>query len=235
MMIDLRQRVVNWKRTPVVNVLEQNITAMNLEEVHVKQDWLFVFEAAIATHLQVDVAVDETTILQRQDMQLEKLKKIKHENGSLKKWIMKFEDQIDVCQALGCTINDKTKWLYFMENLNQKIFEQMLLLWKSTLTRSSFPQTYELLKAHIIDEYSLQMMDSARAVIIKNIVAHNPHKPKLESALLGAEKEKNTCFVCGKKGHRMKKCWYYDPNKSIEENKKIAKEKMKEKQFWGAT
>jgi hypothetical protein len=202
---------------------------MDLEEAYVKQDWLFVFEAAIATHLQVDVAVDETTILQRQDMQLEKLKKMKHENGSLEKWIMKFEDQIDVCQALGCTINDRTKRLYFMENLNQKIFEQMLMLWKSTLTRSSFPQTYELLKAHVIDEYSSQMRDPARATVIKNVVVHNPHKPKLESALLGMEKEKNTCFICVKKGHRMKKCWYYDPNKSIEENKKIAEEKMKEK------
>jgi hypothetical protein len=85
------------------------------------------------------------------------------------------------------------------------------------------------LKAHIIDKYSLQMTDPARAAIIKNVVVHNPHKPKLKRALLGVEKEKNTCFVCGKKGHRMKKCWYYDPNKSIEENKKITEEKIKEK------
>ena len=233
MTIDSRQRVVNWKRTGV-NVQEQSsITAMNLEEAYMKQDWLFVFEAAIATHLQVDVAVDETTVLQRQEMQLEKFKKTKHENGSLEKWIMKYEDQIDVCKALGCTIDDRTKRLYFMENLHQKIFEQTLLMWKSTLTRPSFPQTYESLKAHIIDEYSSQMTDSTRVNIIKNIIVYNPQKPKVESALLGTEKEKdkNTCFICSRKGHQMKKCWYYDPTKSNEENKKIAEEKIKEKKL----
>jgi hypothetical protein len=112
---------------------------MNLEEAYEKQYWLFIFEAAIATYLQVDVAVDETTVLQRQDMQLKKLKKLKHECGSLEKWIVKFKDQLNVCQALGCTNTDKTKGLYFMENLNNKIFEQTLLLWKNTLTRTSFP------------------------------------------------------------------------------------------------
>jgi hypothetical protein len=41
---------------------------------------------------------------------------------------MKFEDQLEVCDALGCKVTDHTKRLYLMENLNTKIFEQTLLL-----------------------------------------------------------------------------------------------------------
>ncbi len=125
MTIDSIQRIVNWKCTTItiIATTEVKTTAMNVEEAYEKQNWLFVFKATIATHLPVDVAVDKTTILQRQDMQLNKLMKLKHVYCSLEKCIMKLKNQSDVCQALGCTINDKTKCSYFMENLNSKIFK----------------------------------------------------------------------------------------------------------------
>jgi hypothetical protein len=53
-----------------------------MEQANEIQDWLLVFEIAMVTHLHVDQAVDETAMLQRQEMQLEKLKKLKHESGS---------------------------------------------------------------------------------------------------------------------------------------------------------
>jgi hypothetical protein len=40
---------------------------------------------------------------------------------------------------------------------------------------------------------------------------------------------KGKCHVCGCARHKMKKCWYYDPTKSLEENQKIAQEKIKTK------
>jgi hypothetical protein len=97
----------------------------------------------MVTHLQVDAAIDETAVLQRQEKQLEKLKTMKHEFGMLEKWIMQFEDQLDVCDALQCKVSDNTKRLFFMENLNPRIFEQTIIMWKSTLTRASFPKTYQ--------------------------------------------------------------------------------------------
>jgi hypothetical protein len=36
--------------------------------------------------------------------------------------------------------------------------------------------------------------------------------------------------ICDQKGHNMKKCWYYDSNKTMEQNKKEAGEKIKAKQ-----
>lgn len=72
-----------------------------MEQAYELQDWLLVFEIAMVTHLHVDQAVDETAMLQRQEMQLEKLKKLKHESGSLEKWLMKFKDLLEICDALG--------------------------------------------------------------------------------------------------------------------------------------
>jgi hypothetical protein len=40
---------------------------------------------------------------------------------------------------------------------------------------------------------------------------------------------KGKCFLCGRKNHKMKQCWYYDVNKTLEQNKKIAEDKTKEK------
>jgi hypothetical protein len=133
--------------------------ADDMEEAFDKQDWIFVFKVAIATHLQLDAAVDETAVLQRQEKQLERLKAIKHDFRLLEKWIIRFEGQLDICDALQCNITDSMKRLYFMENLNPKIFDQTIIMWKSTLTRMAFQNTYSELKTHIINEYTSQMTD----------------------------------------------------------------------------
>ena len=229
MSIDSRQKVIAWKRANPTDPADpqKGLIADDMEEAYEKQDWLFVFEAAMATHLQVDAAVDDTAVLQRQEKQLEKLKATKHEYGSLERWILRFEDQLDICDALQCNVTDNTKRLYFMENLNPKIFEQTILMWKSTLTRASFPKKYDELKTHIINEYNAQMTDDDRAKIIMSVIKHSPKRPN-ELSLQADEKEKK-CHLCGNKNHKMKKCWYYEAGKSLEENKKNAEAKMKER------
>jgi hypothetical protein len=118
-----------------------------------------------------------------------------------------------------------------MKNLNEKIFEQMLVLWRGVLTRKSFLDKYDTLKAYIMNEYSSQMTQSERAKIIYNVISSK--KKKAEASFNASEDgkgEKGKCHVCGRVGHKMKKCWYYDPTKTLEENKKAAEQKMKEKQ-----
>jgi hypothetical protein len=75
---DSRQRILQWKRTEKKdpNDPQPPLTADYMEQAYELQD------------LHVDQAVDETAMLQRQEMQLEKLKKLKHESGSLEKWLM---------------------------------------------------------------------------------------------------------------------------------------------------
>ena len=53
---------------------------------------------------------------------------------------------MDICDALQCNVKDSTKRFYFMENLNPKIFEQTILMWKSTLTRAVFPKSHRMIK-----------------------------------------------------------------------------------------
>ncbi len=41
--------------------------------------------------------------------------------------------------------------------------------------------------------------------------------------------EKAKCFMCGRTGQKMKKCWYYNPTVTRTENKKEVEKKIKEK------
>ena len=56
------------------------------------------------------------------------------------------------------------------------------------------------------------MTQLERAKIIYNEI--NTHKKKQEISLNTSENgkgEKGKCHVCGRSGHKMKKCWYYNP------------------------
>jgi hypothetical protein len=79
MSIYSRQRIITWKRVHPIGPTDpsKRLIADSMEEAYDKQDWLFAFEAAMAAHLQVDVAVDKTAILQRQERQLDKFKTTK--------------------------------------------------------------------------------------------------------------------------------------------------------------
>jgi hypothetical protein len=138
---------------------------------------------------------------------------------------------------MGAVITDETKRIYLMRNLNEKIFEQALVLWKGVLTRSTFPQTYDALKAYVTNEYSTQMMQPERAKVIYSVIS-TPAKEKVELSMQGKEKEKDgaddankpKCHICNRTGHKMKQCWYYNAAKTLEQMKKMAQEKIKEKQ-----
>lgn len=121
----------------------------------------------MATHLQVDAAVDETAVLQRQGKRLKKMKTTKHKVGSLKKLILRFEDRLHICDTLQCNATDNTKFFNFMENLNPKILEQTILMWRSTLTRASLPKKYEV---------NAQMTDDKRSKVIVNVMKPSPKK-----------------------------------------------------------
>jgi hypothetical protein len=194
-------------------------------------DWLFVFEAAIVTHLQADCTVDATAILERQEKVINKLKTMKHEAGSLQRWLQCFDDAIKECKTLGTTSTDEMQRAYLMLNLNEKIFEQMLWLWRGVLTHATFPLMYDSLKAYITNEYSSQMMQADRAKVIYGVINLNPKK-KTELSMQSDETtktDKDECFIFSRKGHKMKKFWYYDAKNTLEQNKKEAAEKIKAK------
>jgi hypothetical protein len=168
MTAESRRMVMKWSRTEPKDPSdpESAMMADNIDEAYQIYDWLFVFEAAMVTHLHADCTVDATTILERQEKAINKLKNLKHEHGSLQLWLQRFDDAIKECETMGATVTDDMKRIYLMQNVNEKIFEQTLILWRGVLTRKSFPNTYDALKAYITNEYSSQMTQSDRAKVI---------------------------------------------------------------------
>ena len=82
------------------------------------------------------------------------------------------------------------------------------------------------------------MTQPERAKIIYAVISSPWRK---QQAMLGKEgdkgsKKKDIGFhICDGKGHKEKKCWYYDASKTQEQNRKKAQEKIKEKQaVWKA-
>jgi hypothetical protein len=64
-----RRMVMKWARMEAKDPKdpESALKADTIEEAHEKYDWLFIFEAAMVTHLHADCTVDETTLLERQE------------------------------------------------------------------------------------------------------------------------------------------------------------------------
>jgi 8-oxo-dGTP pyrophosphatase MutT (NUDIX family) len=64
-----RRMAMKWNRTETKDPNDPESASMadNMEDEYEKYDWLFVFEAAMVTHLHVDCTVDATTILERQE------------------------------------------------------------------------------------------------------------------------------------------------------------------------
>jgi hypothetical protein len=88
MSLDSQQRVKTWIRKDLNNPnYNPSMMANNLEDAYKMQDWMFIFEAAMAMHLQVIGDVDDCTLLWRQELQIEIFKKLKHEAGSLETWM----------------------------------------------------------------------------------------------------------------------------------------------------
>jgi hypothetical protein len=227
-----RRMVMKWVRseTKDPNDPESALKADTIEEAYEKYDWLFVFEATMVTHMHADFTVDERTILERQEKAINKLKNMKHEQGSIQVWLQKFDDAIEECETMGATVIDEMKRIYLMKNLNEKIFEQTLVLWRGVLMRKSFPDKYDALKAYVMKEYSSQMTQAEHAKIIYNVISTTKKKTEPSLTATDGKTEKAKCHVCGQTGHKMKKCWYYDPKMTLDENKKAAEQNIKEKQ-----
>jgi hypothetical protein len=83
MTVESRRMIMKWKRTEPKDPNDPMSAFMadTIEEAYQIYDWLFVFEAAVVTHLHADCTVDVTAILERQEKAIQKLKTMKHEMG----------------------------------------------------------------------------------------------------------------------------------------------------------
>jgi hypothetical protein len=65
---------------------------------------------------------------------------------------------------------------YTSKNLNEKIFEQTLVLLRGTLTRSNFPQTDDALKAYVTNKYLSQMAQMNQAKVLYSVISTSSKK-----------------------------------------------------------
>jgi hypothetical protein len=213
MTAESQQMIMKWRRTEPKDSNDPTSALMadSIEEAYQIYDWLFVFEAAMVTHLHGDCTMDATAILERQEKVLNKLKTMKHETGSMQMWLQCFADAIEERETLGAMLMDEMQHAYLMQNLNKQIFEQKLVLWRGVITRTTFPQTYNALKAYITNEYSAQMTQTDRAKVIYGVIS--THQKKKVELLMStdetAKADKDKCFICDRKGHKMEKFWYH--------------------------
>jgi hypothetical protein len=112
----------------------------------------------------------------------------------------RFDDTIEECETKGATLSDKQKHIYFMQNLNSKRMKRTLGNWCNMLTKLSFPNTCAALRAHVITDYASQITQPDRAKVIYGVVSFSG---KTESVM---HRDKDKCFICDRKGHKMKKC-----------------------------
>lgn len=121
---------------------ENTLMADIIDEAYEIYDWIFIFEA-----LHASFTADDTTMLDHQEKGLNKLKSLKHEQGSVQVWLQKFDDAIQEGEMMGAMVTNKMKKNKSNENVSKKIFESTITLWQGVLTRKSFPDKYDMLKA----------------------------------------------------------------------------------------
>ncbi len=224
MTLDSQQRVKTWIRKDASSPdYDANTMATNLDNAYQMLYLLFIFEAAMATHVKVVSYVDECTLLQRQVLQIVILKNLKHESGSLEAWMRKLKDQIRVCGAVKCTLTDVHYKTYFMENLNTKIFEDILQIWHNEVIRKNVPKTHSEIKEYVLNDYLSQTTREERMKIIIGVVSKAWSKTpasnegKSEKTELPMNGQEEGCSLCGLTNHVLDKCFHYDKSKSIEE------------------
>jgi hypothetical protein len=63
-------------------------------------------------------------------------------------------------------------------NLIEKISEQALVMWRGVLTRATFPQINDTLKAYMTNKFSSEMTQSKRAKVIYGVMSQQKKEKK---------------------------------------------------------
>ena len=186
-----------------------------LEEARQRGDWLFIFEAARATHLDAGAEDDLVLRFEKRKQEEDYLSKLKHTQGDFNRWITKFEDQVKVCENIGVVLTEEAKVFYFMNNLNDTIFGTVKANFMELSTRVLFPESYDEIKQRIIAEYG-QIISRKPQTVLKVIKGEDAKR--YGEASFKAEEE--GCYVCGMPGHFYRSCKHYNKDFSVEANRK---------------
>ena len=185
-----------------------------LDMARERGDWLFIFEAARATHLDAGDEEDLVLRFEKRKQEEDYLSKLKHVSGDFNRWITRFEDQVKVCETIGVVLTEEAKIFYFMNNLNDSIFGTVKANFMELSTRVLFPETYDEIKQRVIAEYG-QITQRKPQTVLKVIKGEDAKR--YGEASFKAEEE--GCHVCGMPGHFYRSCKHYNKDFSVEANR----------------
>ena len=214
---------------PVVAVAEGEAApapepVRTLEMARERGDWLFIFEAARATHLDAGDEEDLVLRFEKRKQEEDYLSKLKHVSGDFNRWITRFEDQVKVCETIGVVLTEEAKIFYFMNNLNDSIFGTVKANFMELSTRVLFPETYDEIKQRVIAEYG-QITQRKPQTVLKVIKGEDAKR--YGEASFKAEEE--GCHVCGMPGHFYRSCKHYNKDFSVEANRNYYLKNQKKK------
>lgn len=188
---------------------------MNYESAVATKNWIWMFEAAEATHLMRGAEKDEVVLLERQQTEFNELKALYQGQKEFTKWLQSFDDKVRMVEAVGYPITDLETRVALMHTINPLIFEKLKDTWNSLLLRPQLPNTYDRLRDYVITTYS---------TIDQSLIVRARQSGKTESSFAAKERKdasKGACFICGASGrefHRWAGCPHYDPAYSMEQN-----------------
>ena len=129
-------------------------------------NWLFVFEAAIETHVtRGSIGGDDPTATYlRIEQEIESLKKMHQGSLSFPYWLTQWDYRIDTLKELGRHLKDQEAIHIFISLLNPELFKSIKDLYSSTFLRTSLPKTFTELKFRVSEEFNMLQITNPRLV-----------------------------------------------------------------------
>ena len=239
MEVDSQQKVTSWIRPDHLKLSEDepefDLVANNIEEARELGDFLFLFEAAEATHLSINVYDDESFNEQNRHDQEQKLRRMKHVAGDFQAWEMDWMDQLRHCQNIQCEFSEATMKNIFMGCINNRIFATTISHWKDLSMRETlYGGTFMSLKEKVDRQYAAALKDFMLAKIIAEVIRGKtgfmPKEVSLKTEESAADSKKdNSCNICGRVGHFWRQCEFFAEGRCKRESVEIAKKELEKR------
>ena len=190
---------------------------MDYDTAVAQQNWLWMYEAAEATHLMRGAEKDAVVLLERQQAECAELRAFHQGHQEFTFWLRRFEDKMRTVEAVGYELSDLEKRVALVNSLNSEVFDDLKRTWGNLSLRAQLPANYDALKDLIITTYST--VDQA-------VIARARRGEKTESSFASRERRdgggnRTGCYICGaseKDFHRWATCPHYNPKFTVEQN-----------------
>ena len=109
---------------------------MDYDTAVAQQNWLWMYEAAKATHLMRVVEKDAVVLLERQQAECAELRAFHQGHQEFTFWLRRFEDKKRTVEAVGYKLSDLEKLVALVNSLNSEVFDDLKRTWGNLSLRA---------------------------------------------------------------------------------------------------